>query len=112
MGKAKTFTLKTRFGLDGYGEAKVSIDKEYAKALLKRVNLFLSVAKKDKEAIELYFWDNSPTYFDGDEELVTDADQLSARKGGVAWCAYPHHGDVEMKTDEVSVDDLKKIANG
>jgi hypothetical protein len=106
------FTLPTRIGLDGYGEARVYIDKKYAKVLLKRVELLREVRVKDDSAIELYFFDCNPNYYEGDAQLVTNADQMIARRNCVMWCAYPDHSDVEMKTEEVSVDDLKKIANG
>ena len=118
MHKSKTFTLTTRYGVDACGEAEVRINKEYAKKLLLRIGLLAENHRQDSDAIELCFWDGSPTYYGSGTYYVSGkkldvvAAQCMVFDKGAKWGAYQNGEDTMMATEHVRIEDLKKIAEG
>ena len=119
--ESKQFVLhvsSTNEYLDGFDTFVVEINPEYARLLLDRIKLLEAVQKEDKEAYELYFWDPSGDYFEGDPD-EPDADrapsraechQLVVRQEEVNWVAIPKHTDLYVTTDSIRVDQLTEIA--
>lgn len=96
----------------------VEVSPSYARLLLDRLALLEAAKVKDADAYELWFWDATGDYFDGDPDAHSDSavpsrtecNQLVVREAAVWWFAYPKHADVQLLTDPVSINDLRAIA--
>lgn len=97
-----------------YSVARVNITPQYAKELLKKIELVRKIRKSDDQLWEMYYWDDSASYFEEKNELnssPTECDQLIVRADEVQWCAYIKHSEnVEVRTDKVTYDFLKARA--
>ena len=124
--KKKTLVLETSStGADGYNAdcdyAAVELTESLACRLLARIKTLRDVNEKDREAYEIYYWDDSPQYYSGDPKKYrksgkkvsasTECDQLVVRMDEIAWMCYPKHTDVTITTEHVPVKELNRMVS-
>lgn len=105
---------------DEYAMALVDLTPDYAKELLKKIEIVKGLKNKDNDVYELVYWDFRANYGTDEKELANpgfggspvECEQLIVHRNEVKWMAYIKHSDppVEIRTDWVGEDFLKDRA--
>lgn len=119
-------------GPDDYEVAVVEMTPEYAKDLLRRIELVKQWKQLDDQLCDAEFWNYDLQYFPADWEEApdddrtppplweargeydgrTDTDLLEVSERYVEWHAYVKNTDIRLHSESLSVDDLMRYASG
>ena len=119
--------------------AMVELTRPLAKLCMRRMALLKKIAKRDKQAYELWFWDYHCSFFtyfelaDEDPESspfdveeymelpdsfeipedsiqTTECDQMVIGDGRVHWCVIPKHSNIYITTDNIPLELIADVA--
>lgn len=121
MVEPKRFILETHYSNEfgsGADYFVIEIDKEYALALLKKLELVRRLHQEDDTVYKLHWWDYSGDYYEGDPEEHDAEERQAARmecnqlviSDDIIWKAIPKHTDFYASTTSISVEQLAAIA--
>jgi len=128
------------YGLEGTSFFATKLTNTYIRTLLKQIKAFKATKKKNRQAVETYYWDGHGDYFEhvelspltvedaDDKELVfidentlalikksvavMECEQIVVDENSVRWTALLKHTDIYIITEPLAEETLNNMLKG
>jgi hypothetical protein len=113
-----TYSDNSEYNAD-FDYFRILITQNYAKDILRRIEMLKAVQKVDSNCFRITFWDNHGDYYAGDHEvghlpaalpLGSECNQMIIMDSGAHWSCIPKHSEIKIDTEIIGIPQLEILA--